>query len=88
MGGPFVRREESSMMMIQSWIIAGLIVGALAGLLLGKGYSVVGDVLSGMLRGLVGGCSLGWQRRQAPSEYILSRLWQVSDHACSDKQET
>lgn len=39
-----------------SWIIVGLIAGALAGLVMrGSGYGVVGDIIVGVLGGLLGG---------------------------------
>lgn len=43
-------------MIIQSWMIAGLVAGALIGILVGRGYGFVGNVLSGAICGLVGTC--------------------------------
>ena len=43
-------------MVIQSWIIVGLIAGCLVGMMIGKGYGIVGDLLLGIIGGLVGGC--------------------------------
>jgi uncharacterized membrane protein YeaQ/YmgE (transglycosylase-associated protein family) len=42
-------------MAIQSWISAGLIVGWLAGILLGRGYGMTGEILYGFIGALVGG---------------------------------
>lgn len=42
-------------MIIQSWIIVGLIAGCLVGMFAGRRYGMVGDILSGFIGGLVGG---------------------------------
>ena len=38
-----------------AWVILGLIVGALAKVPLGRGYSLVGDLILGLVGALVGG---------------------------------
>ena len=43
-------------MVIQYWIIVGLIVGSLLGMLIGKGLGIAGDIILYMICALVGGC--------------------------------
>lgn len=40
---------------IQFWFMAGLVVGWLAGMMLGRGYGIVGDITLGIIGALVGG---------------------------------
>ena len=42
-------------MVIQSWIMVGLVVGWLMGMMLGRSYGVAGDIILGIIGGLVGG---------------------------------
>jgi len=42
-------------MVIQSWIIGGLIAGCLVGLVTARGCGIVGDILFAILGGLLGG---------------------------------
>jgi uncharacterized membrane protein YeaQ/YmgE (transglycosylase-associated protein family) len=50
-----IRRKEFSEMAIQSWIIAGLIVGWLVGMVMGRHDGFLGDIILGIISGLVGG---------------------------------
>ena len=43
-------------MVIQSWIIVGLIAGCLIGVMIGKSFGIVGDIILGFIGGLAGGC--------------------------------
>ena len=47
-------RKESGVMVIQYWIMAGLIVGGFTGVLMGKGYDIAGHILLGIVGGLAG----------------------------------
>jgi len=52
---------------IFSWIVVGLIAGFLAGLVLkGGGYGIIGDIIVGVLGGLIGG-------------WIASRFFHIGD---------
>lgn len=50
------------------WIIAGIVAGWLAGLVVrGRGFGLIGDLVIGLLGGLVGGWIAGWVGLQTTS---------------------
>jgi uncharacterized membrane protein YeaQ/YmgE (transglycosylase-associated protein family) len=42
-------------MVIQTWLIAGLIAGGLAGIMMARSYGITGDIVLGIIGGLAGG---------------------------------
>jgi uncharacterized membrane protein YeaQ/YmgE (transglycosylase-associated protein family) len=46
-------------MTIIAWIVLGLIAGWLAGMVMGGGYGIIGDIILGILGAIIGGWLTG-----------------------------